>query len=89
MVLLKNEQAKIFQKATKTFFNEESDALLSLANQSLFDALCSSKGDPDDSDLDRLRQARDDPAVWSDGLDPEYSRFIGQASPLACLLTIL
>ncbi len=89
MAVLKNEQKKIFKKATKRFFNEESEELLSLTNQMLFDALCSVQGEPNDSDVDHLRQARQDDTVWSDGLDPEFSRFIGQASPLACLLSIL
>jgi len=89
LAALKSDQKKIFKKAVVTFFSEDSEDILSLTNQMLFDALCSVHDEPNDSDLDHLRQAREDPTVWSEGLDPEYSRFIGQASPLACLLSIL
>jgi hypothetical protein len=89
MAMLKNEQSRIFKKAIKRFFDEESEELLSLTNQMLFDELCSVKGEPDESDLDHLRQAREDETVWSEGLDAQFSRFIEQASPYACLLNIL
>ena len=91
------DRSKNFQDIGETFFSEESSTQLPLSNQTLWNqihaTLTSLKAGLAVSEeaLDDLNTAGKDPAVWDDGLEPAFIKFIQQkpAPALACLLSIL
>ena len=91
----RQDQETIFNKAVKRFFSEESEDLLSLSNQKLFESLSeTSRSDSKsvtDEQLGHLKKARQDSSVWAEGLEPTFLAFLKQTSPsaIACLLSIL
>lgn len=91
---IQQDQAQMFRVIAQRFFSEESETIVCLNNDTLFNAIveaCTKKGSLDQSDFDLLERATKDHDVRTEGLDPVYMRFAEETSPsaIACLLSIL
>ena len=70
-------------------------AVLALSNSSVSDYLCTWTSESSDTvteeDVKYLLNARNDPTVLAEGLEPTYQKFLSEvsASKLACILSIL
>lgn len=81
----------------ETFFSEDSESQLPLSNQVLWTQLFAMTNSlkaglaVSEEALDDVIAARKDPAVWDEGLEPIFIKFVqqSQAPTLACLLSIL
>ena len=90
----KKSRRELFSKIVKSHFDIEND-VLALSNSSVSDYLCSWTSESSDTvteeDAKYLLNARNDPTVWAEGLEPTYQKFLSEvsASKLACILSIL
>ena len=90
----KKSRRELFSKIVKSHFDIEND-VLALSNSTVSDYLCSWTSESSDTvteeDVKYLLNARNDPTVWAEGLEPTYQKFLSEvsASKLACILSIL
>ena len=91
---LLRKRTEMFQQILSAHFNIEEN-VLALSNNSVSDYLCTWTSDNNikvsDEDIKYLLEAKKDPTITSEGLEPTYQKFLTQISPstLACILSII
>ena len=86
-------KVKILTEIFEKYFNEDT-YILPLSNEKLQEKLLSfeiKSGKFDENQFKTLLEAKKDPTIWHEGLEPIYLKFLSSTSPsfVACLLSIL
>ena len=88
---IQDSKAQVCREILQKFFSEDS-YILPLSDEKLQETLLNF--DPqtfEEKHVKVLKEAKKDPTVWHEGLEPIYMKFLSTASPsfIACLLSIL
>ena len=90
-----HKRSRLFRKIVTDHFHEDCDNIVPLSNGQVSDYLTTWANERfddkvNDSDIEKLLMARNDPTVLSEGLEPTFQKFAASnPSTLACLLSIL
>ena len=84
-------KVQICKQILEKYFNED-NYILPLSDEKLQETLLSFDSQTfEENQIKALKEAKKDPTVWHEGLEPIYMKFLSSTSPsfVACLLSIL
>ena len=88
---IQDSKAQVCREILQKFFSED-NYILPLSDEKLQETLLNFDSQTfEEKHVKVLNEAKKDPTVWHEGLEPIYMKFLSTASPsfIACLLSIL